>query len=172
LPAGGLTQTVRLVAERNILGKLAPGKAGSAVPDWTQVQVVAYDKSLVVPEPPRTIPVSADGTFALGVSPGRPYTVLVVPNPATGLARTFFGPGLMQSTGLRTTQYVQSTMDWTSTVSITTNNQATGIVGAALQATCHPGYWRCIDPSLPLAETTSGAGGTFTLSVPDPDTRW
>jgi hypothetical protein len=170
LPLGGLTQTVRLAAEAQILGELKR-QAGATTPDWTQVQVVAYDKSEVVPEAPRTIQTNADGSFALGVSPGRPYAVLVVPNPTSGLARTFFGPGLMQSTGFRTTQYVQSTMDWTSTVSITTNNQATGIVGAALQATCHPGYWRCIDPTIPLAETTSGEGGAFTLSVPDPATR-
>jgi hypothetical protein len=115
--------------------------------------------------------VGADGTFALGVSPGRPYAVVVWPDPSTGLARTFVGAGLMQATNFLITQRVQASMNWTATVMISRNNQAVGIEGATLQATCHPGYWRCIDPTIPLAETSSSADGGFTLAVPDPATR-
>ena len=171
LPAAGLSQQVLLAAESSILGQLIPGAGVPAVPDWSQVQVVAFDKSELVPEAPRFVWVDADGSFDLRVSPGRAYAVVVWPPPSSGLARTFVGPGLLQASAFRITQPVQATMDWTSSVSITTQSTVMGIVGAALQTTCHPGYWRCIDPTIPLAETTSGDNGTFTLKVPDPATR-
>jgi hypothetical protein len=171
LPPEGLHQTVSLAVESPILGQLKPGATVPASPDWSQVQVVAFDKSQLVPESPRAVWANPDGSFSLGVSPGRAYAVVVWPPASSGLARTFVGPGLLQASAFRTTQPVQAAMDWTSSVSIMTKSDAVGIVGAALQTTCHPGYWRCIDPTIPLAETTSGDNGTFTLRVPDPATR-
>lgn len=171
LPVEGLRRTVSLAAEAPILGQLKPGATVPAPLDWSQVQVVAFDRSQLVPEAPRSVWAQPDGSFSLGVSPGRAYAVVVWPPASTGLARTFVGPGLLQSSVFSTTQPVQATMDWTSSVSIMTKNDVVGIVGATLQTTCHPGYWRCIDPTIPLAETTSGDNGAFTLRVPDPATR-
>jgi hypothetical protein len=170
IPAGGLTQTLALASEGYIYGTLVSGDA-SLAPDWTRVQVVGFDKSAVAAEAPRTVAVGPDGNFALAATPGRPYVVLAWPDPSTGLARTFVGPGLMQATGVRFLQKVQASMAWSANVTLSTNSQVVGIVGAALQATCHPGYWRCVDPTIPLAETTTVADGAFTLAVPNPATR-
>ena len=171
LPTEGLTQPVLLAAESSILGQLLADPVGSSAPEWSKVQVVAFDKSQVAPEPPRAVVANSDGSFVLGVTSGRPYAVMVWPDPTSALARTFVGPGLLQASVFKTTQKVQASMDWAATVSSRTNNQAVAIEGAALQATCHPGYWRCIDPTIPLAETASGDGGAFVLKVPNPATR-
>jgi hypothetical protein len=165
VPAAGLSQRVALAFEGTIAGQLA----AQGSPDWSEVRVVAFDKSQTVPEPPRAAAVNANGSFALGVSPGRAYAVLAWPDPGTGLARTFIGPGLLQASAFSITQKVQSGVDWSGTVTV--ENQSGGIAGASLRATCHPGYWRCIDPSIPLAEATTDANGTFLLGVPDPATR-
>jgi hypothetical protein len=165
LPAGGLSQPVALLAEGAIAGQLV----GDGAMDFSQVQVVAFDESQTVPEAPRAVMANADGTFSLGVSPGRAYAVLAWPSASTGLARTFIGPGFLQASAFSTTQKVQSSLTWSGTVAV--ENQSGGIAGASLRATCHPDYWRCVDPTIPLAEATTDASGAFVLSVPDPATR-
>jgi hypothetical protein len=171
VPSVGLTQTVSLAAEGSIAGQLVTAVVGLPAVDWSQVQVVAFDESRVAPEAPRATLARSDGSFVLGVSPGRSYAVLAWPNPSTGLARTFVGPGLLQSSVFTITQRVQQSKSWASTVSVSRTAGAEPVSGAALRATCHADYWWCIDPSIPLAEATSGDGGAFVLAVPDPASR-
>jgi hypothetical protein len=40
-----------------------------------------------------------------------------------------------------------------------------------MQAFCIVGWPYCVDPTIPLAETTSGDSGAFQFSLPDPATR-
>ena len=100
------------------------------------------------------------------VSPGRPYVVLAVPLMASGLARTFVGPGLLAASEFTIKQKVLSSMPWISTAYQTGYD----LSGTALQILCGVGYAGCVDPTIPLAETTIEAGA-FQLSLPDPATR-
>ncbi len=167
LPTGGGTQTVYLSAQGKISGQLTSG-AGSTPIDWTHVDVVAYDRSNDTPEVPWAVAVSKDGTFSMGVSPGRIYVLLVVPDASTGLARTFVGPGPMQATEFPFTQKVPAAMTWSSTVMDGFQN---GLAGTAMQVFCIVDWPYCFDPTIPLAETTSDDGGGFQFALPDPATR-
>jgi len=166
LPTGGGTQTVYLSAQGKISGQLTSG-AGAKLIDWTHVDVIAYDRSNDTPELPWAVAVSKDGTFSMGVSPGRIYVLLVVPDGSTPLARTFVGPGPMQATEFPFTQKVQAAMPWSSTVI----DGFQGLAGTAMQVFCVVDWPYCVDPTIPLAETTSGDGGDFQLALPDPATR-
>jgi hypothetical protein len=169
VPAGG-TQNIRLRAQGRIKGQLTVGSASASPPaiDWTRVNVVAYDRSNDTPEAPLAIAANPDGTFSMAVSPGRPYVLLAVPDVSTGFARTFVGPGLLQSSEFTITQNVQAAMTWAATVMDEGQND---LAGTALQVFCAPSWPGCIDSTLPLAETTSQADGSFQLALPDPATR-
>ena len=166
-PKGDSTLPVALLAQGRISGQLTAASASAAI-DWTLVQVIAYDRSNDTPEVPLAATANPGGTFSIGVSPGRSYAVLVVPDASTGLARTFVGPGLLQASEFSLTQNVQVTMAWSSTVMDTFAN---GLPGTAMQVFCNADWPYCVDPTLPLAETTSGDNGAFQFALPDPDTR-
>ena len=167
LPTGGATLPASLMAQGRISGQLTPGN-GSTTLDWTQVHVIAYDRSNDSPEVPLAVAANPDGSFSMGVSPGRSYVLLVVPDASSGLARTFVGPGPMQATEFPFTQNVQGSMKWAATV---TDNQENGLAGTAMQVFCVTGWPYCVDPTIPLAETTSGDGGSFQFALPDPTKR-
>jgi hypothetical protein len=162
VPAGGTTQTVRLLPQGSIQGQLS----ASLTTDWTQVSVVAYDRSDDSPEAPFSILAGADGRFSMPVSPGRPYAVLVVPSTGSGLARTFVGPGFLAASEFTIKQKVLSSRPWISTAYQTGYD----LSGTALQVLCGVGYAGCVDPTIPLAETTI-EGGAFQLALPDPASR-
>ena len=166
LPQGGGTQTVGLLAQGRINGQLVAGSKSTI--DWSTVDVVAYDRSTDTPEAPLSVFAQKDGTFSLAVSPGRPYVVLVAPDASSGLARTFIAPGPIQASEFTLTQNVQSPMTWSATVM---DGSQVGVPGAALQVFCDVSWPGCIDPTIPLAETTSDDGGAFQLALPDPATR-
>lgn len=163
VPAAGATQSVQLVAQGRIAGKLLP--AGS---DWSKVNLVAYDRSADSPEAPQAVSVNPDGSFVIGASPGRPYVVIAVPDSSSGLARTFVGPGPIEASEFTITQTVQKTMAWSAKIMDENQN---GLSGTALQVFCGATWPSCIDATIPLAETTSEDGGAFQLALPDPSTR-
>jgi hypothetical protein len=167
LPSGGATASVQTLAQGRIKGKLLSGISGVA-PDWTKVNLVAYDRSGDTPESPLIIGANLDATFSIPVSPGRPYVVVAVPDSSTDLARTFVGPGPLEATEFTLTQRVQAAMPWTAMV---TDQGNRGVGGAALQVFCGATWPKCVDPSVPLAETTAGSSGAFQLDLPDPSTR-
>jgi len=162
VPTGGTTQTVRLLPQGSIRGQLS----ASLNTDWTQVSVVAYDRSDDSPEAPFSITASADGSFSMPVSPGRPYVLLAVPLTGSGLAQTFVGPGFLSASEFTIKQKVLSSMPWISTAYQTGYD----LSGTALQVLCGTGYAGCVDPTIPLAETTI-EDGAFQLALPDPATR-
>jgi hypothetical protein len=168
VPAGGATRTVQLLRQGSIAGKLEPGAGVTAPADWSQVNLVAYDRSADGPEAPQTVGANPDGTFTFGVSPGRPYVVMVVPGTGTGLARTFVGPGLLQASEFVLTQRVPRTRLCTGRV---TDRKNVGLEGTALQVYCGQDWPGCVDPTMPLAETTAGFDGAYQLALPDPATR-
>jgi hypothetical protein len=168
VPAGGATQNARLLAQGRINGQLTARSSGSASVDWTRVNVIAYDRSNDTAEAPLVVTANPNGTFSLGLSPGRPYVVLAVPDVSTGLARTFVGPGPLQTSEFTITQNVQAAMAWTATVM---DESQHGLTGTALQVFCGASWPNCIDSTIPLAETTSQDSGAFQLALPDPATR-
>lgn len=165
LPAGGAATTVQLLRQSTISGRLT---AGSTALNFGSVVLVAYDRSADSPEPPRSIVANPDGTFAFGVTPGRSYVLLAVPPADSGYARTFVGPGPMQASEFTITQNLLGAMPWSATVIDQSNN---GLSGTALQVFCKADYPGCVDGTVPLAETTSQAGGAFALTLQDPKTR-
>lgn len=164
------SETVKLLGESRISGRLLASPIGgkASAPDWTQVQVIAYDKSDDMPEPPQAVAVSADGTFSLWVTPSRPYVLLAVPPVDSGWVRTFVGPGALGASEFLITQKLQASMDWITTVR---DESGRGLSGTSLQVFCKETWANCHDPSIPLAETTAGEGGVFHLALPDPATR-
>ena len=166
LPASGATYTVQATAQRWIFGVLLPGR--DVAPNWAKVHLVVYDRSVDTPEPPQTLGVGVDGTYAIGVSPGRRYVVVAVPDVGSGLARTFVGPGALQASEFPITQRMQTSMPWRAAVLDELGN---GIANTALQVFCKESWPYCVDPTVPLAESTSGAGGAFELALPDPSSR-
>jgi hypothetical protein len=167
VPAEGATLEVRAAEQRWIRGQLLSGASGAA-PDWTRVRVVAYDRSTDTPEPSQTVNARSDGTYAIGVSPGRAYVVLVVPEVGSGLARTFMGPGALESSEFILPQRVPAARLWSALVMDTGQHP---LPGTALQVFCLSTWPRCVDTTVPLAETTSEAGGAFDLELADPATR-
>jgi hypothetical protein len=168
VPAGGAAYDVPAARQRAIFGQLISGASGAA-PDWSRVSIVAYDSSSDTPEPPKTVSVNpGDGSYAIGVSPGRSYVVLAVPEAGSGLARTFVGPGKLEGSEFVLPQKVQASMPWSAMVM---DEYQRVLPGTALQVFCQATWARCIDPTVPLAETTADAGGVFHLDLPDPATR-
>jgi hypothetical protein len=167
LPTGGATLPVGLLAQGRISGQLTASSVSSAI-DWTRVEVIAYDRSNDTPEVPMAVTAQTNGTFSIGVSPGRSYAVMVVPDASTGLARTFVGPGPLQASEFSLTQNVQASMVWASTVMDGSQN---GLPNTAMQVFCIADWPYCVDPTIPLAETTSGDSGAFQFALPDPATR-
>ena len=159
-----------LWAQGSILGKLVSSSSGGGTTaiDWSRVDIIAYDRSNDTPEAPLAVAAYPDGTFSMGVSPGRPYVLLAVPDASSRLARTFVGPGPIEASEFSITQTVQSARFWAATVMDETQNT---LPGTALQVFCGATWPNCIDSTIPLAETTSGDGGAFQLALPDPATR-
>jgi hypothetical protein len=167
VPAGGSTQTVQVARQGRIVGNLVWGNPGVPT-DWSKVYLVAYDRSADSPESPQATSVNPDGSFVIGASPGRAYVVLAVPDTTSGLARTFVGPGPLEATEFSITQKVQASMAWSARVM---NESQGGLSGTALQIFCGATWPGCIDPAIPLAETTSEDGGAFDLRLADPARR-
>jgi hypothetical protein len=168
LGPGGTSATVQLWPQSAIFGRLVASASGAPAPNYATVTIVAYDRSTDSPEAPRAMTANPDGSFAFGVSPGRPYVLLAVPEVGSGYARTFVGPGQVQASEFVITQGLLRSMDWRATVM---DEHQYGLPATALQAFCDESWPGCVDDAVPLAETTSDANGEFTLSLPDPSTR-
>jgi hypothetical protein len=168
LPAGGLNRTVELRAQSTISGRLIAAALDLSPLDFTGVDIVAYDRSLDSPEPARWIVPSGNGTFSIGVTPGRPYVLLAAPGLDTGYARTFVGPGPVQASEFVITQSLMKSMAWSATVMDENQN---ALPDTAIQVFCKADWPGCVDSTVPLAETTSDDRGAFGLNVPDPSTR-
>ena len=168
VPTGGNTQTVHLQAKATITGQLvAPqGDAGPIALNFSTVTVRAYDQSADSPEAPNSTLANADGSFSLGVTPGRSYVVLAMPPTDSGAARTFVGPGPMQASEFTVTQRLMPSIAWTGKVALA--GTSAGIPGTALQIRCQggPDAWPyCLDSTVPLAETTTDANGAFQFAL-------
>lgn len=166
VPVGGVETTIRLAAQGQVRGKLLPS-SGKPI-DWSQTNVVAYDRNSDSPEAAVGVTVGTDGTFSIGVSPGRPYVLVAIPPVSSGYARTFVGPGPLQASEFTIRQKVQESMDWVATVM---DQAQVGVPRVALQVFCGAIAPGCIDSKIALAETTSGEGGVFHFNLPDPATR-
>jgi hypothetical protein len=171
MSTGDTTKKISLQAESTISGSLiAPSAtAGMGPLDFTTVMIQAYDQSTDSPEVPKAIWASTDGSFSLGVTPGRSYVVLAVPPASSGAARTFVGPGPMQASEFGVTQKLMASVPWKGKVALA--GTTTVIPGTILQIRCQASWPYCLDPTLSLAETTADASGGFQFALPDPTSR-
>lgn len=167
LEADGTSTQVSLSAQAMIRGKLVARVASLPI-DFTTVAIVGYDRSLDAPEAARATAVNADGSFAFGVTPRRPYVLMAVPAAGSGYARSFVGPGPMQASEFVVTQNLLTSLPWKAKV---VDDNRIGIADTALQAYCDPSWPNCVDPTVPLAETMADAGGSFQLELADPASR-
>jgi hypothetical protein len=169
LDAGGTSRTVALSAQAMIRGKLVVRAADSLPIDFTTVSIVGYDRSSDAPEAARAVAVNADGTFAFGATPKRPYVLLAVPDVGSGFARSFVGPGPLQGSEFVITQNLLTSIAWKAKV---VDDNQNAIADTALEAYCDPSWPNCVDPAVPLGETMSGTGGAFQLELADPASRF
>jgi hypothetical protein len=175
VPSGGTSQTVQLRAKTSINGQLlAPAaNAGSGSFDLSTVTVFAYDQSSDSPETPNFTTTNADGSFSLGVTPGRTYVLLAMPPTGSGAARTFVGPGPMQASEFTVTQELLPSITWEGTVR-SSDASHSPIGGTVLQIRCKGGVGGlpyCFDPTLPLAEATADADGALQFALADQTKR-
>jgi len=169
LAAGGTSVALPLSPQASIVGKLQAPTSGLPAPSsWASVSIVAYDRGGDAPESPRVAAVNADGSFVVGVTPGRPYVLLAVPAGGSGYARTFVGPGPLEASEFTITQALLASMTWKATVM---DEYQVGSADTALQVFCGESWPNCVDPAVPLAETTSDGSGAFSLALPDPSSR-
>ena len=169
LEAGGTSKQVSLVAQSIIKGRLVVRAASPVQIDLATVSIVAYDRSSDAPEAPRAIMANADGSFLFGVTPNRRYILVAVPDIGSGYARTFVGPGPMQASEYVVTQALLTSTSWKAKVMDENQN---GLTDTALQVYCDATWPNCVDPAVPLAETTSSVGGAFQLELADPGSRF
>jgi hypothetical protein len=163
---GGTSKTVALLPQSSILGQLV-GRTSLPI-DYTTVTVVAYDVSTDSPEAPRTVSVNADGSFAFGATPAHPYVLVAEPDGQSGYARTFVGPGALQTSEFTITQNLLLSMPWRAAVT----DESLAVVGnTTLQIFCDESWPNCVNSTVPLAETTADASGAFELALPDPSSR-
>lgn len=167
--AAGTSKVISLSAQATISGKLVARNASSLPIDFTTVAIVGYDRSADAPEAARAVAVNADGTFAFGVTPKRPYVLVAVPAVGSGYARSFVGPGPLQGSEFVISQNLLASMSWRAKV---VDDNQNGMVDTALQAYCDPSWPNCVDPAVPLAETMSDVGGAFQLELADPASRF
>jgi hypothetical protein len=168
LEAAGTTQTVSLLGQALINGKLVTRTAAALPIDFATVSIIAYDRSADAPEAPRALMVNADGSFAFGVTPRRSYILVAVPDVGSGYARTFVGPGPLKANEFVITQNLLTSTPWRAKVM--DENQSV-LTGTALQVYCDATWPNCVDPTVPLAETTSDVTGAFQLDLADPTSR-
>jgi hypothetical protein len=168
LGAGGTSTVVQLRPQATIHGQLSVRASGAPALDFASVKIVAYDRSVDSPEAPRAMMAAPDGSFAFGATPGRPYVLLAVPGVGSGYARTFVGPGPVEASEFVITQPLLGSMEWRAAVM---DERQYGLAETALQIFCDVSWPNCVDPAVPLAETTSDANGFFDLALPDPSSR-
>lgn len=158
LTAGGLSRDVTLPSRVNVVGTLIPrGPTAGA-------RVTAIDLGDLAPPSPAIAMADADGKYALSLSPGRTYELLVEPEPGRGLARSvirLLTPGVATTDG---PDRVPSALVWSGRV----EGLGRRVAGAVVQVFCVAPSASCLDPSLALAQGVTGADGTLDLTLPSP----
>jgi hypothetical protein len=74
----------------------------------------------------------------------------------------------MQATEFEIEQRMATQMAWASLVMDETQ---TVLGGTAVQIFCEASWPLCVDATIPIAETTAAADGSFHLGLPDPASR-
>jgi hypothetical protein len=161
------TKAVVARAAAQIRGVLIPAATTLAL-DLSRVTIAAYDKSADATDAPQVANADASGNFSLSVAPDRPYVLLAIPPLDSPYARTFVGLGPLTATEFSLSQTLPLSMDWRAQV---LDEAQDGVSNTALQVFCGATWPTCVDPTIPLAETTSEADGTFRLPLPDPTSR-
>jgi hypothetical protein len=168
LRAGDGTAIVDLTPAVTVTGKL-----NSTTESPSNLRVVAINESDVTGAPEASAEASADGTFALKLSPQSSYRLRVDPPLGRLFPRVVFG-----SIATEAKDIALSAFDLPKTLRITgriANAQGSAVGGTIVQAFCTDLTVDCIDLSnpnvglaLPLSEAVAGPDGQYVLVLPDP----
>jgi hypothetical protein len=162
LGSGGLTSNVTLSMKSTLTGMLLP------LSDSPGTQIIAIDRGVTASGTVVSATVAADGTYQLFVDPGRSYELLAQPPPTSARGRAVLALSVSDATPTLAT----ATLPMGHAVHGTVTAALGGALGGTLvQAFCPTTSSRCLDGSLPLAETLARFDGTFDLILPDPPTN-
>jgi hypothetical protein len=156
LPGAGASPQISLAAPVTLSGTLQPRVL------TTGAKVTAIDRGLLAAVRLPTATVSADGTYALSLAPGRSYELLVEPAAGQSLGRGVLA--IVPPGGGARTDVVPAALDWAGSVT----GAGRSVAGALVQVFCAaPASW-CLDSTLAVAQGTTRADGTLTLVLPRP----
>ena len=159
LPAAGSASDVTLAATVVQSGTLTPAAKTAGA------RVTALDDGALAPAASPSALADANGQFTLALSPGRTYELLVEPVPGSGLASdvlAVFSPGLSPSARM---DAVPVALTWHGSVA----GAGRPVAGAVVQVFCVGPSDTCLDPSVVVAQGTTGPDGTLSLIVPNPN---
>jgi hypothetical protein len=155
LGPGSQVQTIKLAAPVQLHGTLAAAPAGT--------RVFAGARAGDPPRPAVSAGVNADGSYALGVDPGRDYVVWAEPSRGGARAQLALVRAGATEVPART---LPPTLDVPATV--TGSGSSGGLAGVVVQVFCEARSPSCLDPTLPLVEAVTTSGGAVSLRLPDP----
>jgi hypothetical protein len=156
LPNAGATSPVALAAPVALAGTLTG--AGTTA----GAKVTAIDRGLLAAATVPTTMAAADGTYKLALAAGRSYELLVEPTAGSGLARSIVGT--VTPNGSPRSDAVPPAVTWPGAVT----GAGRAIAGALVEVYCVAPAASCIDPSFALAQGTTAADGSITLTLPGP----
>jgi hypothetical protein len=155
LPAAGATAPIALAAPVTLAGTIA------GVGTVAGAKITAIDHGLLASATLATATTGADGSYKLPLAVGRTYELVVEPDPKSGLARTVLNLETPTAMGNVRFDTITPAVAWKGSVT----GAGRAVAGALVQVFCAPRA-SCIDPDLALAQGTTAADGSITLSLP------
>ncbi len=162
LAAGGLTSSVMLSMKSTLSGMLLP------LSDSPGTQIIAIDRGVISSGTVVSSTVAADGRYQLLVDPGRSYELLAQPPSTSARGRAVLALSVSDATPALATATLPVGHAVHGTVAAALGGS---LAGTLVQAFCPMTSPRCLDGTLPLAETVARFDGTFDLILPDPPTN-
>ncbi|HSZ83683.1 MAG TPA: hypothetical protein VLA14_15465, partial [Polyangia bacterium] len=154
VPATGLAAQIPLASPVSVTGTLTP------VGPTTGATVTAIDQGVLASSTPSMATVGADGSYALLLSPGRTYELLVAPLAAQKLGAGVLSTVTPGPTGGPHDIAVPAGVAWTGAVT----GAGRPVAGALVQVFCAAPA--CIDGSIAVAQGVTRADGSLSLVLP------
>ncbi len=154
VPAAGLTAEIPLALPVAVTGTLTP------VGPTTGATVTAIDQGVLASSALATATVGADGSYALMLSPGRSYELLVAPPPGQSLGAGVLSTVTVGPNGGSNDFAVPAGVAWSGVVT----GAGRPVAGALVQVFCSASA--CIDGSIAVAQGMTGDDGSLSLVLP------
>jgi hypothetical protein len=162
IPAGGLTNRVRLANKVKLRGTLLPAEAVGA-------KIFATPQELDPPRPVATAVVGPGGAYQLDVDPDRLYVVWADPGLGKPLARVQLARVRAATDGAQVPdRTLPKALPFTGTVLGSPTGQP--VPNVVVQVYCDVAASSCLDPGVVLSEGVTDRAGAYSLTIPDPGT--